>query len=115
MQADIALHLHLSPGKYVMAIARYLSIASLLTIVSIGHAEPIDAVIDRLAKPYVEADIIVGMTIGAIHGDEQAVRGFGRFSEDDSRTPDGKTVYEIGSVSKVFTGLLLADAVVEGD
>lgn len=78
-------------------------------------AEPITETIDRLAKPYVDNDIVVGMTIGAIRGDEQVVRGFGRFSEDDSRTPDGKTVYEIGSVSKVFTGLLLADAVVEGD
>lgn len=78
-------------------------------------AEEIDALVDRLAKPYVEAGIVVGMTIGAIRGNDQAVRGFGRFSEDDSRTPDGETIYEIGSVSKVFTGLLLADAVVEGD
>ncbi len=94
--------------------------AALLLLVAwivpaVQSAEPLDETIQRLAQPYVDSDTVVGMTVGVIHGDEQAVRGFGRFSEDDSRTPDGKTIYEIGSVSKVFTGLLLADAVVAGD
>jgi D-alanyl-D-alanine-carboxypeptidase/D-alanyl-D-alanine-endopeptidase len=88
---------------------------SLLIATGIAAAEPLETTIDRLTKPYVDSETIVGMTVGVIRGDEQAVKGFGHFSEDDSRTPDGKTVYEIGSVSKVFTGLLLADAVVAGD
>lgn len=77
-------------------------------------AEPLPGLVDRLAQPYVESETIVGMTIGVIRGEETAVRGFGTFSGSDPRVPDGKTIYEIGSVSKVFTSLLLAEAVADG-
>ncbi|QDV72184.1 serine hydrolase [Botrimarina mediterranea] len=87
---------------------------ALLVATGTAAAEPLETTIDRLAKPYVDSETVVGMTVGILRGDDQAVRGYGRFSADDSRTPDGKTVYEIGSLSKVFTGLLLADAVVQG-
>jgi serine-type D-Ala-D-Ala carboxypeptidase/endopeptidase len=35
-------------------------------------------------------------------------------SRDDRRVPDGDTIYEFGSATKVLTGILLADAVVQG-
>ena len=102
--------------RSVMKVDRFLLLILLMIGSSVGAsaAEPLATTIDRLAQPYIEAELVVGMTVGAIHGNVQAIRGFGRFSQDDSRTPDGKTTYEIGSVSKVFTGLLLADAVVKG-
>lgn len=87
--------------------------ASLVATVA-GAQTKLDALVDRLAQPYIDSETVVGMTVGVIQGDAQAVRGFGCYAEGDSRTPDGKTIYEIGSVSKVFTGLLLADAVVQG-
>lgn len=77
-------------------------------------AEPLAGLVDRLAQPYVDSKTVVGMSVGVIRGGESAVRGFGKFSSTDSRVPDGETIYEIGSVSKVFTGLLLAEAVADG-
>jgi CubicO group peptidase (beta-lactamase class C family) len=41
------------------------------------------------------------------------VRGYGAVARGGA-IPDGDTMYEIGSISKVFTGLLLADAVQRG-
>lgn len=67
--------------------------------------------VDRLSEPYIDSETVVGMTVGLLQGGETLVRGYGQYSADNSRTPDGGTIYEIGSVSKVFTGLLLADAV----
>jgi D-alanyl-D-alanine-carboxypeptidase/D-alanyl-D-alanine-endopeptidase len=90
------------------------AVAASLVATGAGAQPKLDALVDRLAQPYVDSDTVVGMTVGVIHGDDQAVRGFGAYSKADSRTPDGKTIFEIGSVSKVFTGLLLADAVVQG-
>ena len=58
-----------------------------------------------------------GIVVGMIAADPQErwVVGYGRLSATDTRLPDGDTVFEIGSISKVFTGILLAQAVVNGD
>ncbi len=75
------------------------------------NAADLASEIDRLAQPYVNSETVVGMSIGVIKGNRSAVRGYGRLSTGDATVPDERTVYEIGSISKVFTGLLLADAV----
>ncbi|UUO07790.1 serine hydrolase [Blastopirellula sp. J2-11] len=85
-----------------------------LLFASVAQAADLAEQMDRLAKPYIDSETVVGMSIGIIQGDKTVVRGYGELSADDSQVPDGKTIYEIGSISKVFTGLLLADAVVEG-
>ena len=69
--------------------------------------------IDELVQPYLDQKLAVGFTIGIIKSGETAVFGYGKRSQSDSRTLDGDTIFEIGSVSKVFTGLLLADAVIQ--
>ncbi len=69
---------------------------------------------DRLVQPYLDNNIIVGMTIGVLREGKQEVFGYGRMSRDDRRVPDGDTIYEFGSATKVLTGILLADAVVQG-
>jgi CubicO group peptidase (beta-lactamase class C family) len=46
---------------------------------------------------------------------ERWVVGYGRLSATDERVPDGDTVFEIGSITKVFTGILLAQAVLNGE
>ncbi len=79
-----------------------------------AEADSFPESIAKLVQPYVDNDVVGGLTIGVIQGDQVHVRGFGRLSATDKRVSDGQTIYEIGSMSKVFTGLLLADAVVQG-
>lgn len=76
--------------------------------------EPLRQRVDRLVQPYLDNDIIVGMTIGIVRDGKQEVFGYGKMSRDDRRVPDGDTIYELGSTTKVLTGILLADAVVQG-
>lgn len=60
--------------------------------------------------------LISAISLGVVQPDGKSTQAhFGSLSPDTSKPPDDHTVYEIGSVSKVFTSLLLAEAVVRGE
>jgi len=60
---------------------------------------------------YIDADRIQGASIGIVQGDKSWTAHFGQLSDTDSELANDQTLYEIGSITKVFTGILLAAAV----
>jgi CubicO group peptidase (beta-lactamase class C family) len=77
------------------------------------HPEDVDR-IDAVAKDELARGRHVGFVVGVLKDGARAVRGYGRLAADRPEAPDGRTVFEIGSITKAFTGILLADAAVEG-
>ena len=53
----------------------------------------------------------VGLVIVTIADDAYDISGFGHINLNSEKVPDQKTLFEIGSLSKVFTGTLLAERV----
>jgi CubicO group peptidase (beta-lactamase class C family) len=58
---------------------------------------------------------LVGIVIGIVTKDGTTFHAYGEKQAGKEDLPDENTVFEIGSVSKVFTGILLADAVSRGE
>jgi CubicO group peptidase (beta-lactamase class C family) len=88
--------------------------ATFLNLPSGSQALDLRSEIDPLVQPLIDEDELVGCVVGIVRGDETQVLGYGETEKGSKKTPDGKTVYEIGSATKAFTGVLLADAVNAG-
>jgi serine-type D-Ala-D-Ala carboxypeptidase/endopeptidase len=68
----------------------------------------LDAV-DLLAERAMRSGRRVGLVVGCLQDGERRVVGHGRVRLDGPDVPDGGTIFEIGSITKVFTALLLGD------
>jgi CubicO group peptidase (beta-lactamase class C family) len=94
--------------------------ASVLSAQSEAQAKPqtqleLAPLLDAFCQPVIDAEVAIGFVVGVIDGDRLEVRGYGKARLELDGAPDADTLFEIGSISKVFTGVLLAHAVARGE
>lgn len=68
--------------------------------------DPLRAVVESQAGPLIESGRCVGLVVGVVDADGPRLFGFGRSNLWRRQPPDGATVFEVGSATQVFTGLL---------
>lgn len=70
---------------------------------------PNRAAVAAQVAPYLEGEIVQSVVVGLYEAGRREVYGFGR--GPGGKPPDGRTFYELGGATKIYTGLLFADAI----
>ena len=108
-----------------MTVIRLLALAGLLLTSSLTIAQPkppqtanqlkdpADAAMRQLGAAFVQESPHVGLSVGIVRNGQPYFYNFGTTEKGRRQLPTAQTRYESASVSKTFTSLLLAQAVVE--
>jgi D-alanyl-D-alanine-carboxypeptidase/D-alanyl-D-alanine-endopeptidase len=76
-----------------------------------AQAEDWKAVVEKPAGEIFKDKKYATVVVGVLDKDHEEVFSFGEW---EGKAPDRDSIYEIGSITKVFTGILLADRVTSG-
>lgn len=87
-----------------------------LTLTLRAQADDLPAIIDPLVEPVLKDKKNIGLVVAVWQDGKSQVFGYGKvFTPVGEQVPDGRTLFEIGSITKSFTGVLLAEAVQRGE
>ncbi len=100
------LHSFITAAILVFAVVVSGSAVEAAALTSADLVKPVTALIENKS--------LQAVSLGVIQSEKPVTAHAGALAPDDPTAPNDRTVYEIGSISKVFTSLLLADAVVRG-
>jgi CubicO group peptidase (beta-lactamase class C family) len=98
-----------SIGRFVGCVCLVLACAA-----SRAAGQALDEVVAETVKPFLEKKKHATLAIGVLTPEGKRDFGFGTFTLDGKdQQPDEHTLYEIGSITKIFTSTLLAQLVLE--
>lgn len=88
--------------------------AMTLSAVPAPAAETLRQIVDPVIKPLMAGHDLPGLSVAILHDGERHVFHYGVASRKTRAPVDDRTLFEIGSLSKPFTGTLLARLEAEG-
>ncbi|MFC1538918.1 serine hydrolase domain-containing protein [Candidatus Latescibacterota bacterium] len=73
----------------------------------------LDSVVNKYSMKLLKDNSMAGLSLGIYNNGETFFYNYGSIEKDKQIIPTQNTIYEIGSITKTFTGILLAHAVLE--
>ena len=78
-----------------------------------GQDNTRDAIVDQLVAPFFQDACHVGLSVAVVRGSETEFYNFGSTSRGKRTKPTPDSIYEIASVTKTFTGALVARSLLQ--
>lgn len=73
----------------------------------------LDSLVDKSVQTYYKDAKAVGLSIGIVLNGKNYLYNYGEIENGKAILPSQNTIYELGSITKTFTGILLAQAVID--
>lgn len=74
----------------------------------------LDTIVHKMMSNYMKAGTRVGISVGINYRGHSYTYNYGETSPGSGILPSNTSIYKIGSITKTFTGLLIAHAIKEG-
>jgi len=101
-----------------LLMCRYIGLVIVVLLVSgcpgSKPPETVQEAADQVIRPLIKRHELVGAVVGVQQGGVTRVFSYGETILGSGKSPDADTFFEIGSITKTFTGILLATLALEG-
>ncbi len=87
----------LTGGVFLFSIYRYYRNRSL------KDTKNLEEIIRQKGNAYVQNEGSIGLVVGVVKDDKIFIEGFGKTQKTNGKTPDANTLFELASITKVFT------------
>jgi CubicO group peptidase (beta-lactamase class C family) len=74
----------------------------------------LDSSVQKAVTAYMSNENVSGLSVGVFQNGNMVAYNFGETKKGNNQLPTNETIYEIGSITKTFTGIILANNVQEG-
>lgn len=73
----------------------------------------LDSLVDKCVQRYFQDKRAVGLSIALVQNGKPHFYNYGETKAGNGQRPDNRIIYEIGSMTKTFTGIILAQAILD--
>src|SRR6185312_5814478 len=87
----------------------FLALIITLSFSTIGHAQSNKTYVDSMAKVFLDHSVSSCIVIGIIDHGQKHIYCYGNISKTDDIPANDTTIFEIGSITKLFTATAAAE------